>query len=128
MAYSSVPYIDKIRNKLSTYLNGANNLVGKVIVFGEDFIKNPYYYDITKCGISFHGDTERTKVIGIRTGKDLPLHYQWYHKGNRIWNRAIINLSHGDIYIMSEKAVGNDWKKKLFPTLRHATGAAKYIK
>jgi hypothetical protein len=27
---------------------------------------------------------------------------------------------------MSEKAVGTDWKKKVIPTLRHATGAAKF--
>ena len=38
----------------------------------------------------------------------------------------LIQLNHGDMYIMSEKAVGNDWKLKNKPTLRHAAGAAKY--
>ena len=28
---------------------------------------------------------------------------------------------------MSEKAVGNDWKKKSIYTLRHAAGIDKYI-
>ena len=27
---------------------------------------------------------------------------------------------------MSEKAVGTDWKKKVMPTLRHATGTVKF--
>lgn len=118
VAYSTVPYIDKIRNELSKYLNGANNLVGEI----------NYYYDINKCGIGFHGDTERIKVIGVRVGKSLPLHYQWYQHKSRIGNRAIINLSHGDIYVMSEKAVGYDWKNSSIPTLRHATGSSQYTK
>ena len=29
---------------------------------------------------------------------------------------------------MSEKAVGTDWKRKKFPTLRHAAGCEKYTK
>jgi hypothetical protein len=35
-------------------------------------------------------------------------------------------LNHGDLYVMSEKAVGQDWKRKVIPTLRHAAGAKKY--
>jgi hypothetical protein len=30
------------------------------------------------------------------------------------------------MYIMSEKAVGFDWLKKIKPTLRHSTGCAKF--
>ena len=33
----------------------------------------------------------------------------------------VLDLNPGDLYIMSEKAVGTDWKKKIIPTLRHAT-------
>ena len=56
--------------------------------------------------------------------------YCWFHDNKPITN--IINendmkLEHGDIYIMSEKAVGNDWKKKNSYTLRHAAGSKKYI-
>jgi hypothetical protein len=32
------------------------------------------------------------------------------------------------MYVMSEKAVGTDWKKKKIYTLRHATGASPFIK
>jgi hypothetical protein len=33
-----------------------------------------------------------------------------------------IKLNDGDMYIMSEKAVGTDWKKKNICTLRHSAG------
>jgi hypothetical protein len=32
-----------------------------------------------------------------------------------------------DIYAMSEKATGFDWKKKTIVTLRHAAGCKKYL-
>jgi hypothetical protein len=35
-------------------------------------------------------------------------------------------LGDGDMYVMSEKAVGFDWLKKKIPTLRHATGCDKF--
>lgn len=35
-------------------------------------------------------------------------------------------LHYGDLYIMSKKAVGTDWKKKIIPTLRHTAGNSKY--
>jgi len=38
------------------------------------------------------------------------------------------DLNHGDLYIMSEKTTGFDWKKRTLITLRHAAGCEKYIK
>jgi|SRR5579872_1583069 len=86
-----------------------------------------YYYDITKNGIRFHGDSERKKVIAIRLGATIPLHYQWFSNSKPIGERIKLSINHGDIYIMSEKAVGYDWKKRKIPTLRHAAGATKYL-
>lgn len=80
------------------------------------------YYNINYNGIGFHGDAERKIVIAIRLGHSFPLRFQWYHQGISIGNYTDINLNSGDIYIMSEKATGYDWKKKLIPTLRHAAG------
>jgi hypothetical protein len=95
---------------------------------GENLVaEGNYYYDITKCGIGFHGDSERRKVVGIRVGATLPLHYQWFYQSKPIGKRGEILLNHGDVYFMSEKAVGNDWKKKNILTLRHAAGAPKYL-
>jgi len=39
-----------------------------------------------------------------------------------------INLHHGDMYVMSEKAVGTDWKQRKIATLRHAAGTAEVLK
>ena len=38
-----------------------------------------------------------------------------------------IGLNDGDVYIMSEKAVGADWKLRSKYTIRHAAGAKKYL-
>ena len=56
----------------------------------------------------------------------MPLHYQWFKNSKAIGERIIIPLYNGDIYIMSEKATGCDWRKRSKLTLRHATGASKY--
>jgi hypothetical protein len=90
-------------------------------------VESNYYYDPTKTGIGFHGDSERRIVIAARLGyESMPMHYQWFYKGEAIGERIIIPLQPGDMYIMSEKAVGTDWKMKNIPTLRHATGAKKF--
>jgi hypothetical protein len=87
-----------------------------------------YYYDITKCGIGYHGDSERRKVLAIRLGASMPLYYQWYYKSQRVEDRIKLDLNGGDIYLMDEKAVGTDWKLRNTYTLRHAAGCNKYIK
>lgn len=81
-----------------------------------------YYYDTDKCYIGFHGDTERKIVVGLRFGEPFPLYYRWYNKNKPITEPYKINLKSGDLYIMSEKASGFDWKRSSITTLRHAAG------
>lgn len=118
VSFEHVPAIDRFRGKM-------------VEVFGEKAKglkgEGNYYYDVSKCGIGYHGDAERRKVIACRLGADLPIYYQWYKDGKPVGERIEIDLWGGDVYVMSEKAVGTDWKKKKIYTLRHATGAKKYI-
>ena len=91
-------------------------------------VESNYYYDTTKCGIGYHGDSERVKVIAMRLGySSMPIYYQWFYKGEAMGDRIEIPLDAGDMYVMSEKAVGADWKKKNVYTLRHATGCKKYV-
>jgi alkylated DNA repair dioxygenase AlkB len=85
-------------------------------------IEANYYYDVTKTYISMHGDVERRKVVGYRLGNDFPLHFQWYHRFERVGEKLSLDLSHGDLYVMSEKAVGTDWKSSSKYTLRHSAG------
>ncbi len=117
-AFNEVPYLNKIREKLGEFIGEkGRNLQAE----------GNYYYDINKCGIGFHGDTERKKVVAIRLGATIPLCYTWYHNNENISEiMRINNIEHGDMYIMSEKATGFDWKSKSKYTLRHAAGCDKY--
>lgn len=73
------------------------------------------------------GDFERRIVVALRLGTSIPLHYQWFYRGEPVGARTIINLNHGDMYVMSEKAVGTDWKRRIIPTLRHAAGSSSRL-
>jgi hypothetical protein len=115
ISYQHIPLTNIIREQIAawtedTLLNGEGN----------------YYYNINKCGIGYHGDSERRKVFAFRMGATMPLHFQWYINYTPIGENIKIELDDGDMYIMSEKAVGFDWKKKKIPTLRHAAGCDKY--
>jgi hypothetical protein len=72
------------------------------------------------------GDGESNTVIACRFGADLSFHYQWFQKHLPVGERFCRVLPHGCLYIMSKKAVGNDWKKSTILTLRHAAGSGKY--
>lgn len=118
--FNNIQYLSNIRNKLEEIIGEkAKQLQAE----------GNYYFDTNKCGIGYHGDAERKKVIAIRLGKIIPLTYIWY-KNNEAQSNIIEikNIEHGDIYIMSEKATGFDWKKKSIYTLRHAAGSEKYTR
>ena len=118
-AFDEVPYLKQIREKLGEVIGEKSaNLQAE----------GNYYYDITKCGIGYHGDAERKKVIAIRLGCTIPLHFRWHHNNELINDDIkVTHLEHGDLYIMSEKATGYDWKCKSRYTLRHAAGCKKFL-
>ena len=119
ISYKDVPLLDYVIKKISDII-GEKGMNLKA--------EGNYYYDISKTGISPHGDSERLKVIGIRVGESLPLHFHWYHQCKPIGETLKLILNHGDIYFMSEKTTGFDWKKKSKITLRHCAGCDKYLK
>lgn len=96
----------------------------KVII---NVVEGNRYYDLKKTGIGFHGDTERVVVICLSIGGvHYPMRWQWFKDGMPVGKPIEIFLNSGDVYVMSEKAVGADWKKSSLYTLRHAAGADKY--
>lgn len=117
IAFKDVPLLNTLRNALPEIVGDkAINLMAE----------GNYYYNLKECGIGFHGDSERKIVIGVRLGSSFPLHFQWWFKREQIGERLKIVLNHGDIYLMSSKTVGTDWKRHSIYTLRHAAGCAKY--
>lgn len=119
ISFDKVPMLKRVRKNI---VNSIGDIAKELQVEGN------YYYDPKKCFIGFHGDFERRKVIGVRLGASFKFHYQWYLQNKEIGKRMTITLNHGDLYIMSEKAVGTDWKCKSIPTLRHAAGDEKALK
>jgi len=119
IAYDNVPILNKWRDSLG-------------MLFGEKAkeleVEGNLYYDTKKCGIGFHGDAERKKVIACSLGASRPIHWQWYYKSNPIGDRIKFTLHSGDMYVMSEKASGYDFKRsRTIKVLKHAAGE-KYIK
>jgi len=117
VAWNDVPALSKFRDRLPTLFGQkAKGLVAE----------GNYYYDISKCGIGYHGDAERKIVVAARLGERMPLHYHWFKDGKPLGETCELLLGHGDVYIMSEKAVGQDWKRRKIYTLRHSAGAPKF--
>jgi hypothetical protein len=115
VSWRHIPKIAKIRQVISEWTED-------VLLNGEA----NYYYDISKCGIGFHGDGERRKVFAIRMGETMSLYFKWFQNSLSIGDPIELVLNDGDMYIMSEKAVGFDWLKKKIATLRHSTGCYKF--
>jgi len=88
-----------------------------------------HYYAST-CGIGFHGDSERKIVICLSLGTTSTLRYCWRapHSSDPFGEPIDVCVQHGDVYVMSEKATGFDWRSRSQYRLVHAAGAAKYIK
>jgi len=118
VAFNAVPLTSAIRATLPDYFGAKATKL---------YAEGNYYYNVAKCGIGFHGDAERRIVIAARLGAAMPLHFQWYRAGEPLGKRIKLVLEGGDLYAMSSKAVGSDWRKNTIATLRHAAGAAKYL-
>ena len=85
------------------------------------------YFNLEKCGIGYHGDSERRRVVGVRVGQPMRIKWSWFHQSKHLGKPLELTLNDGDIYIMSEKSVGTDWKRRSIYTLRHAAGCDKYL-
>lgn len=116
--FTELPRLAKVRSALPYFLG--RKAVGLLAEMN-------LYYDNKVCGIGMHGDGERRRVVAIRLGDEMPLAYQWYLRSTPIGPLMRFTLRHGDCYVMSEKAVGTDWRRSSIPTLRHGAGASKYI-
>lgn len=120
IAYHEVPLFQRLRALLPE-------------VFGEkarELNSEGNHYHDGKAGIGFHGDSERKIVICCSLGKPTVLRYYWRHPGSSDVGSEIMDvaLDHGDMYIMSEKATGYDWRMRSKYRLVHAAGAEPYVR
>lgn len=106
ISFDTVPILKYVRKNLSKFLlnEKANNLL----------VEGNKYYDVNKCSIGLHGDGERNITIGMRFGCPFAIAFQWFCQSTKIGKPFISILNSGDIYIMSKKTVGKDWKKKIY--------------
>lgn len=114
--WSQVPISNAIRRFISILHPKFRHLVGE----------GNFYYKPESCGIRPHGDLERSVVVAARLGVAMPLFYQWYNYGRPIYSEMRFNLEHGDMYIMSARAVGTDNAKSRGPILKHWACGPKF--
>ena len=83
-----------------------------------------------KTGIGWHGDSERRRVLSMRLGLNpsMPFYYRWKYRHKEIGKLMKWDINSGDVMVMSEWAVGTEWKSSSKVTLVHSTGAKKYVK
>lgn len=118
-AFSELPLLSQIRESLGSLSSKSRGLVAE---------GNHYYGP--KSNINYHGDGERKIICCLCLGKSTKLTYQWrFPEANAAVQQrfaATITANHGDIYIMSEKAGGYDWKfgRNQWPEPRLVHGAA----
>ena len=119
-------------NTLETFKKFKQNMVSLINTTTETnkadnlICEGNRYYDLKKCGIGYHGDKERRKVIALSLGESTNINWQWFQNSKPVGDTYKFTINGGDIYIMSEKAVGYDWGSPSKLTLRHAAGAKKY--
>lgn len=87
------------------------------------------HYFEAASGIGFHGDSERKIVVCLCLGRSSTLRYHWRLPGSseHTLPPRDLRLHHGDVYVMSEKATGFDWRHRASVRLVHGAGSARYI-
>lgn len=117
IGFDQSPLVGKLLNVVEILMNDEG-----LIVEGNQ------YDNVDKNGIGPHGDTERVLVACLRVGHAMTMKFGMFNnclmKGKSF--QTIING--GDLYFMSEDAVGAEWKHRSKWTWRHAAGAPKYLK
>jgi alkylated DNA repair dioxygenase AlkB len=118
-AYSEVPLFQELRKRLPEVFG----------VKAESLQSEGNHYYNHKAGIGFHGDSERKVVVCASLGTSTTLRFYWRMPGSSEVGSEVVDfgIDHGDIYIMSEKATGHDWRMRSRHRLVHGAGAVPYV-
>jgi hypothetical protein len=118
-SFGSLPHLAHFREGLPVIMGGDH-------ASGLQAEGNLYYGKTS--GIGYHGDSERKVVICLSLGKSSLLRYHWRPPGSseHPFAPVDIEIGHGDVYVMSEKATGFDWRCRSKVRVVHAAGSKKY--
>ncbi|GMH48220.1 hypothetical protein TrVE_jg11660 [Triparma verrucosa] len=122
----SIPTCHPFPPLLRQFKQGLEQILGEK---ASDLKAEGNYYFEAKSGIGYHGDEERKIVICLSLGGPSTIRFHWRLPGSSEHTQTPISipLSHGDVYIMSEKCTGYDWKKRSRVRVVHGAGSSKYI-
>lgn len=84
-----------------------------------------FYYDVNKCGIGFHCDSERTFTLACRFGSTMNIKWAAFNGAAYLEKMLERELPEGCIYVMNKLAAGRSTRGF---HLRHAAGAECYAK
>lgn len=118
-AFSDVPMLARVRARLFALLGAkAANLNAE----------GNYYYRAAS-GIGYHGDTDRRMVVCLCLGGEATVRFHWRLPGSsdHTLRATNVRVQHGDVYVMSDKATGYDWRLRSRARVVHAAGASKYL-
>ena len=120
-AFANSPRLNALRRALPHSLGPAAQ--------GLSAEGNHYYEE--GSGIGFHGDAERKIVVCLSLGKTSTVRFHWRKPGSSTHDPDVgpidLQVHHGDVYVMSEKATGCDWRCRSRYRVVHAAGADAYI-
>ena len=119
-----IPVFENMKKRMVSEINensGSNGTEKASNMIAE----GNYYYNPSKCGIGFHGDKERRKVFCVSLGVSSVMKWVWYKNSKPENKEVVVKINNGDLYIMSEKAVGYDWGMSSMHTIRHSAGCAR---
>lgn len=119
-SFADLPELSKVRfvvNNLMRIAIGENKEAASFLPLKAE----GNYYNGEQY-IGYHGDSERRFVVGCRFGATMPLCFRWFMRNKTVGPEQRILLNDGDVYIMSDKATGHDWKCSSRLTLRHCAG------
>jgi len=115
-AFSEVPLLNKIRTSIQSLLG---DRTADLEVDGTKY--HTSFYEKGDDGkpmkkhsnMGWHGDDNKKIVVGMCLGASATLSFIWRLPGsqkNSTDTRVTVPLAHGDVYVMSEKTIGSDWK------------------
>lgn len=77
--------------------------------------------------IGYHGDNERSFIVGGRYGATMPIQWQVFCKSKPLGEPIRLDLPHGCFYVMDTVAAGT-YIKKSVPYIKHCAGHPPGIK